>query len=484
MLYRGLIFQILNSIFFVMCSYGTHFFLGKNMTPAEYGIWGTILVILDFEYLFVNNGVRQNVAREIAGGQYDVKDIIRKSLFLQIILAGSLSLATYHLAPYLSVILHESSLKGYIQVAAFIVPITGFYIVTQGVHNGLFLLEQEAKIGILYSILKLSIIPFVLLAQFSLVVSAEIGFMFAAAGGLFFGSISLIKRKKLIVKRAKKINMIYFAKNSISYSLFFIVVSVTLSIDTIFLRIFIKNPEEIGYYTGAVNFAKITYYVLTAFFLVVLPIVSDLYEKRDFAKIKENILQLLLLINVFVVPIPILLISSRKHLLVLFYNEKYSIASGALVLLALSNFFMGIIVIFNMIAKAMEKKKFSSVISICMIMLDVVLICILTPKIGMIGTALASCCCTFIFALISVIYIRIQIGSFMDKKLCVSFVLPFFFLCCTSFLFRRIDIGNIFVLFVVYTLLYALVILCGCIFKIIDIKLIYGRIKNNDKKDT
>lgn len=447
------------------------------MTPAEYGTWGIIMVILDFEYLFVNNGVRQAVAREIAYKRYDTIDVIRKSVILQMFLAGGLSVLTVFSARSLAIVFHDSSLETYIKIVAIILPFTGLYVITQGGHNGLLLLVRESMIGIIYSILKLSIIPLSFCTGLSMVINAELGYVLAAAGGMVIGTISLYQKRRNMIRNVGKINFGEFTKNAVNYSLFFIIVSVALSIDTLILRIFTEKAEMIGFYTGAVNFGKISYYLLTAFFLVILPLIAQLYEKKDFIKLKENVYNTIILINVFVLPIPIFLMTSGKQLLVLFYGNEYAAASRVLLFLSMSDFFMGMIVVFNMIAEAMERKKFSAVCSVCMLIIDIGLVCLLTEKMGMNGTALASCLCTFSFFVISYVYTAKLTGGIMDRRLLLSIGIAFLYGFFVWMLFQWINLNNIFLLIGIYAVLYVVYILMMHIFKVLDLTNILQLIK-------
>lgn len=469
MLYKGLIFQTLNSLIFVLCSYIIHYFLGKNMTPAEYGTWGIILVILDFEYLFVNNGVRQAVAREVAYKRYDTIDIIKKSVMLQMILVSGLSVLTVSLARYLSILFHDSIIEIYITIVIIILPFTGLYVITQGAHNGLFLLVQESIIGIIYSVLKLSIIPLSFCTSFSMVVNAEIGYIFAAAGGMFIGIISLYQKRQNMIKSDSKVHFKKFTKSALNYSLFFVIVSVALSIDTLILKIFTEKSELIGFYTGAVNFGKISYYILTAFFLVVLPIIAELYEKKELIRLKETVYTVITLINVFVLPIPIFLMASGKQLLSLFYENEYAVASSALLFLSMSDFFMGMIVVFHMIAEAMEKKKFSAIFSVCMILVDIILVCLLTRQMGMTGTALASCLCTFAFLTISYLYVSNLTGIVMNRRILLPVGIAGLYGLAVWQFFQWMNVNNIFIMLGLYGVLYILYVFTMNIFKVINL---------------
>ena len=60
-MYIGIILHLLSKISFVIGSYTMHFFLGRFLPEAEYGIVGTIITIMNFEYIFFTDGVRQGM---------------------------------------------------------------------------------------------------------------------------------------------------------------------------------------------------------------------------------------------------------------------------------------------------------------------------------------------------------------------------------------------------------------------------------------
>ena len=50
-MYLGIILHLLSKISFVAGSYAMHFFLGQYLPEAAYGIVGTIITIMNFEYI-------------------------------------------------------------------------------------------------------------------------------------------------------------------------------------------------------------------------------------------------------------------------------------------------------------------------------------------------------------------------------------------------------------------------------------------------
>ena len=51
----------------------------------------------------------------------------------------------------------------------------------------------------------------------------------------------------------------------------------------------VKNQSHVGFYTGAVNFAKVSYYLLSAIYIVVLPVITQYYANKEIAKALETI---------------------------------------------------------------------------------------------------------------------------------------------------------------------------------------------------
>ena len=83
---RGLVFNLVSNVTFLLSAYVIHYFLGHIMSPAEYGIVGTIMTVLDIEYLFLSNGARQSLAKEMSLDRFAIPDVIVKTALFQFIL--------------------------------------------------------------------------------------------------------------------------------------------------------------------------------------------------------------------------------------------------------------------------------------------------------------------------------------------------------------------------------------------------------------
>lgn len=470
-MYKGIVFNIIYNLLFVIVGYGIHFVLGYSMTPAQYGIMGSILTILDFEYLFLNNGVRQSLSKEISSQRYNILDIILKGLIFQFILIALIFFINYFGAGLFAGILNDDNISRYIKIAAFLIPFNGLYVITVGINEGIHKFVCSAAIGYVYSIFKLSVIPFVLFIFEDPIFGAEMGYLAGIIAALAMGIIMLVINKKHLHSNIEKsIPFGYYVKNTLNFSLFFIIVSVVLSVDTLIVKAVIKQGEMAGFYTGAVNFAKVAYFVLSAFFTIMLPAITEKYTKGKFEEASKTIKNILIIILAFVMPLAVIISSSSENLLIAFYNEKYIAAADTLMLLVWAHFFMGLTVMFNMIIAAANEKKFSSILAIVVVSLDIFSGVILTKGFGITGMALAVVLSTVSALAASMQYARKFYKNIYDIAQAKILGINILLWIILKLVFTHIYVKNIFMIGILYIIVYIVYILLLQVLRIINIK--------------
>ena len=289
---RGLIYSLSSNVIFFVSGYVLHFFLGNTMSAINYGVVGTIITVLDFEYMFLSNGARQSLSKEISMKRYSTLSVIAKTIAFQLIVIAFFFVINFFGAPIFGYVLNDSSLDFYFRVAAFLVPANGFFVILLGINDGLRQFGISALLGVIYPIAKLSAVPLVVFPfRDKPVVGVEIGFLLALLVSIVIGIIMLVATKgRIKTKSAGPIAFSTVAKNTLSFSFFFIVVSLVLSVDTLVVKSVVRPARMAGYYTGAVNFGKIAYYLMSAFVTVILPVVSHLVGegKKDKAVTKAR----------------------------------------------------------------------------------------------------------------------------------------------------------------------------------------------------
>ena len=432
---RGLVLNLISNIVFFVSGYALHFFLGNTMPPAAYGVVGTIITVLDFEYMFVSNGARQSVASEISRRRYDFRDVVGKTLAFQLIVVAFFFCVNFLGAPLFGIVLNDASLDRYFRVAAFLVVVNGLQTVLLGVNDGLQRFGTSALLSTFYPIAKLGVIPLIILVfRDDPVIGVEIGFLLAVVLTILIGCVLLFARRGELREQQEqqeqrtsqaldgdrrapeRIPFRYVATHTLSFSFFFIMVSLVLSVDTLIVKAVVEPASMAGYYTGAMNFGKIAYYLLQAFSTIILPVVAKLVgEGRRDAAVSRTA-DLLLVAFVFILPICVVVSASSADLLAAFYGPSFDVASTALSCLSFSNFFMGVTVILNMVLNSFGSSRFSDVLSIVSLVVVIPVFIVAARAFGITGIAVASVTCTGLAMLVTFLRVHQKVGRVMLRR--------------------------------------------------------------------
>ena len=374
------------------------------MSPAEYGIVGTIMTVLDIEYLFLSNGARQSLAKEMSLDRFAIPDVIVKTALFQFILIAVFFSVNFFGAPLLSQIFHDPSLDFYFRVASFLVPANGLFVLLLGINDGLHLFTTGALLSTLYPICKLSVIPLVIYPFANdPVLGMEVGYLLALVVSISLGLLLLFLEREQIGNGGDgtRIPFSIVVRNTLSFSIFFIMVSLVLSMDTLIVKAVVSPASMAGYYTGAVNLGKIPYYLVSAFCTIILPVVSKLVGVGDRVSAVSRVQEFLLLIFAFILPIPVIISASSAALLSSFYQPDYAIASTALRFLAFSSLFMGLTVLFNMVYAPFASDHFSDILSVISLAVVIPGFIFAARHGGITAIAAVSACATAITMMVS-----------------------------------------------------------------------------------
>lgn len=445
-MYTGIILHILNKAAFVIGSYAMHFFLGRYLSEAQYGMVGTIITIINFEYIFFTDGVRQGMSRSISSLHYDEKHLIRVGLGFQLALIAVFFAGTCFGAPLIAGMLGDMDMVPYIRGVAFLLPFTGIYSLALGILNGHKDFKAEAGIGMIYPVLKLSVIPFVMFVFHDAVFGMEAGFLFAGVLIMVISVIQVLKKRSAFYTFSEKIKIREYVLVAMNYLLLFCVSTVIMNLDTLILKSVSGNNTLVGYYTGVASFAKIPYFLLTAFYTVALPLITRHYEAGEIREASEEIGSLLDLILALILPAVTVISAAAGHVLALFYKPSYRAGGDALSILIFGTSFLGMTLVFAMILSAASRKKIIAWISAGMLVLEIIFCPMLTSVLSLTGTALA----TFVTAgtgmLVSAYFTASVYGNFWQKKHTQVLLMNLAAYALFFVLFRYLQFANFFIL--------------------------------------
>jgi len=370
------------------------------------------------------------------------------------VVALFLTVLNFVCAELLAHVLNVPTMEKYIRLSALMIPFTAGYFICVGIINGLRLFVIEAVIATLYPLLRLSVIPYVQYIFPDSAVGTVTGFFTAAAICCLGGTIYLFAKRKNLMIRPQKVGMKTFASNMTNFLLFFSCVTIILNIDMLFVNALVADEAHVGYYTGAVNFAKVSYYLLSAIYIVVLPVITKYYADKNKEGARVTISSLSNAILLLILPIVMIVGATSKQMLSAFYRPEYAVASGTATLLMCSQFFIGLFVVINMCIAATKEKRFSTVLAVCITVIDLLLCYLLVSQFGTFGAALASFCAGLIGCIISFIKASKLFGKLFDHSAMKLFIWNVVLFAIIRVLFTYIDISNIFVLFIFYGVTY------------------------------
>lgn len=445
-MYTGIILHVLNKMMFVIGSYTMHFFLGRYLSEEQYGVIGTVITIINFVYIFFTDGVRQGMSKSISALRYEERHLIRVGICVQLGMIAVFFAGMWLGAPVIAGALGDMHMIPYIKGVALLLPFTGIYSLMLGILNGHKAFAPEAGIGMIYPVLKLSVIPAVLFVCEDAVIGTEMGFLFAGIITMLLSIWQVFRKRKLFLQAEEKIQTGEYIKTTFSYLLLFCVTTIMMNLDTLILKSVSGNNELVGYYTGVATFAKVPYFLLTAFYTVALPVVTRNYAAGEMEKARNEIGNLITIIVGLVLPVTTVISAASGHILTLFYKPSYAAGQDALSFLSFAIAFLGMTLVFTMVLSAADKKRFIAGLSVGMLLMEIVLCPVLTRYFSLTGTAAA----TFITAgtgmLVSAFHTKQTFGMFWQKKHTLLLVINLAAYVLFLYGFRSIQIHNFFLL--------------------------------------
>ncbi|RSX53674.1 polysaccharide biosynthesis protein [Bifidobacterium goeldii] len=466
---RGLILNLLSNVMFFISGYALHYFLGNTMPPAAYGIVGTIITVLDFEYMFVSNGARQSLASQISRRRYDIRDVIAKTTAFQLLVIAIFFCINFFGAPLFGTILGDDSLDFYFRVAAGLIVVNGLQVILLGINDGLQRFGTSALLSTVYPIAKLGVIPLIIFVfRDDPVLGVEVGFILAVAFTILLGCtlLAAANHAPFRERRADRIPFREVAKHTLSFSFFFIMVSLVLSMDTLVVKATVRPAAMAGYYTGAMNFGKIAYYLLQAFATVSLPVLAKLIGERRRTDAVQRMQEFVMLAFTFILPICVIISTSSSSLLAAFYSADFRVAAPALSMLTFSNFFMGMTVLLNMALNSFGSSRFSDALSIVSLVVTIPLFIAAATYGGISAIALASMACTGLAMLATLLRVRATAGAPISRRSWIVLGANVVLAALSAAVFHLAPTDNLLILAVLYAALYGVYLGVALIAKI------------------
>jgi len=337
---RGSALVFASTFITMALGYFLRLFLTRALTIEEYGLLYAVVTFVNFFALFRDLGLNQALVKFIP--EWNVKKQVGKIrgavgwiVRLQAAIAGIAAVAIFLLAPWLAdAYFHTPGSAVLVQVmaGAFFVAVFGnaFHAAIQGSQR----IKAWAFLQPMNNFLPLAFTVLLIALGFSLfgAVAAYLGtaIVFGALAGLMLlrafpgGHVNLTSGDKGQVVR--------FA---LPVMLGFIGGMVLGATDTIVLTYF-RSLREVGLYQAALPTSQILWVVASAIGIVLFPMVSEMWARRDRRALSAGISLLLRFSFILVLPFALLMLAWPEFVLGLLFGQAYIAGTAALQILALA----------------------------------------------------------------------------------------------------------------------------------------------------
>ncbi len=368
----------------LLFGYATHLWIGRQLGPAAYGIYGVVLSVQSILAMFLTLGVPSAVSRFVAQDHAHANDILRQGLKIQTVVAIILASISLIASPVMAYFLGDSTLMGYIAFSALVVFLQAFYPIYSQYFSGLHFFNRQAVITVVYATAKLVGAIGLLYAYH--VYGAFAGF---AIGGVVAGLLGWWWTKNHSTTK-HTLPLSAFLSFASTYVLILVGLQILMSLDLFMVKAILHSDVKAGYYNAAVTLSRIPYFLLQALTFILLPSISALTKPgASQQKAVDFIKQTLRYLIILIIPAITLAAATSKQLITLFYSTRYLEAAPVLTLLMIGLGSLAFYLMLVTIVAGAGRGKAALVITVAMLVISPVIGFVLIPtQLGLIGAAL------------------------------------------------------------------------------------------------
>lgn len=404
---KGTILLTVATFIFAIAGYVINIWLGRNLGPEVYGLYGIVIAVWTFVNLIIVSGIPSAVTKHISADEKQRDSILKTSIGLLITFSIIISSAYYSMAPILGAIFNDSRLVPYFRLSAFIIPIYSLHAIYVSYYNGLRDFVRQSLIASIYPIAKVAFV--IGLAKIYGVAGAILGFIAAPFFTLFF-SFKLPKQSAPPFPLKK---LIFFSVPIIGYTLFFTLMQ---QIDLYFVKILMDNPQAAGFYTAGQSISVIPLYIFGAVSSVIFPSISKSVNDNNDVKIGNMIRYAIRLVAIVLIPLAVLISTTSVSLVKLIFTSRYQVSAEPLSILIFGYCFLAIFSICSNVLNGAGQPKKTFLSATTGILISAICSYILIPIYGLAGAALSTTIAAGFSLIVSMIFIKNRFRTTLPIK--------------------------------------------------------------------
>lgn len=354
---------------------------------AFYGILSVVSLI------GLNQGVIRYVAYYKAKNQiHEINNIIRSAIKISLTISIIISLALFLLSDYIAITLFNNNQLGIVlKIISIAIPLDNIKNILISATKGFQTIKYEIySKNLVETISKVIIVIILIQLGFGLV-----GATIAYSAALFFSLISiyyLIRKNMPNILKSNKPSK--FNRQLLNYSWPLLIYGILIMImgwtDTFMLGYLTKNATIIGIYNAALPIAQLMYSIPYALLILLVPILTETYIKKD----KENFKSIYQTTNKWILYINALLLIGiiifPREIINLLFGESYVNGAIAMIILALGYFLSFSIKTAESIIMTLKRTKLVLLNSIIVLIINIILNLYLIPLYNINGAAIAT----------------------------------------------------------------------------------------------
>lgn len=362
----------------------------------DYGLLSLASVIVSFAVVFSIIGLDQGVTRYVAyyNGKNDRKKIKGAvSLSLKIVTISSL-IITFLIfifsKPIAINIFHSPDLTNILRIMVFTIPLISLTYIFLSILKAFKKIEYDIGAReIVEKSIRLVVFTILFFIGFG-VFGAAISYVMSAIG-MFLFSLYFLHRNypDLFSLKAKEKPDKEIINYSFPLLLTGILVLVIAWTDLTMLGYF-KTPNEVGIYSVAITTASLMFVLPSAIISLFLPIITELYSKKQNKQIIElykRVSRWIFLVNF---PIMLIMLAFSKKIIQIIFGQDYVLGASALSILSFGYLIYSMSYTSGNVISMIKKTKPIFFITLSFALTNIILNFILIPRYSLYGAAIAT----------------------------------------------------------------------------------------------
>jgi O-antigen/teichoic acid export membrane protein len=365
----------------VLSAYGINILVARYMGSELFGEFALVISMLFMLYPFVQAGIPTLIKRFIASSRSYEKDLMRKSVAIQIVTASILIVCVFLMKGIIGNVFSSQQTGFLLLIASLDLPFTALLYSNFAVHSGRFHYGRQSVLMVTYSLCRIGMVAFVVIAGHDLI---NVFVAYVASTILimpFSWPFKLVDEKKLSFGMksltVSSAVVILYSFTLVAYQNAGVIVVKLVTNDSGLAAIF-----QVGNILG-----KIAQFAGVALAMSMFPLIAKAETENLHLKVRELLTKALCILVIFIFPLGLYLFYDASAVVKLLFGQQYVQSIEIVPILFLAYSFGAIVTLFGSASIAKGNIKLALIFGLILSTLGISLSVFLTRHYGYTGAA-------------------------------------------------------------------------------------------------